>query len=418
MSFRPRLGYPILFVLVALAIVAPLAFLLVAAYGDLHRQAETSARNVVNVLEARLEATLRRAQAGLEELAAETPLEALEGAVSPALQRQVQLQLALRARHFPEITGFRLIDREGVVRFASEIESPRANALGRSYFESLRKDPTQSLVFSEVAVGRMAGRQQLYMATPIRDAHGGFAGVAMAPLELNYVQALFDAVDLGPGGVITFRRSDDGRLVLRRPAQPDRVNRTLSNNPMHMRIEAGEREGTIRYEAAIDQVERVYAYKRVGNYPFYAAAGIATRDYLAHWQRDALWAVGAATLFLCALGALLWRLHFTKQQERRAARDLQASEDRFQLLLNSVGEGICGIDRNGQHLFCNPAALQILGFSSEADLQGKDIPSLLHTHDAAGQPLAAENCLIRRAVAVGTAVHSNDGLFSDRKSVV
>jgi hypothetical protein len=72
MSFRPRLGYPILFVLVALAIVAPLAFLLVAAYGDLHRQAETSARNVVNVLEARLEATLRRAQAGLEELAAET----------------------------------------------------------------------------------------------------------------------------------------------------------------------------------------------------------------------------------------------------------------------------------------------------------------------------------------------------------
>jgi hypothetical protein len=155
-----------------------------------------------------------------------------------------------------------------VVRFASEIESPRANALGRSYFESLRKDPTQSLVFSEVAVGRMAGRQQLYMATPIRDAHGGFAGVAMAPLELNYVQALFDAVDLGPGGVITFRRSDDGRLVLRRPAQPDRVNRTLSNNPMHMRIEAGEREGTIRYEAAIDQVERVYAYKRVGNYPF------------------------------------------------------------------------------------------------------------------------------------------------------
>jgi len=204
MSFRPRLGYPILFVLVALAIVAPLAFLLVAAYGDLHRQAETSARNVVNVLEARLEATLRRAQAGLEELAAETPLEALESAVSPALQRQVQLQLALRARHFPEITGFRLIDREGVVRFASEIESPRANALGRSYFESLRKDPTQSLVFSEVAVGRMAGRQQLYMATPIRDAHGGFAGVAMAPLELNYVQALFDAVDLGPGGASPF----------------------------------------------------------------------------------------------------------------------------------------------------------------------------------------------------------------------
>ena len=412
MSFRFRLGYPVLFLFVALAIVVPLAILLAAAYGDLHRQAETNARNVVNILEARLESTLRRAQAGLEELAAETPLEALSPSAPPALRRHVQLHLALHARHFPEITGYRLIDREGVLRYASEIESPRANALGRSYFEDLRKDPTQSLVFSEVAVGRMAGRQQLYIATPLRDAHGGFAGVAMAPLELAYVQALFDGVDLGPGGVITFRRSDDGRLVLRRPAQPDRVNQTLSNNPMHMRIEAGEREGAIRYEAAIDQVERVYAYKRVGSYPFYVAAGIATRDYLAHWQRDALWAVGAATLFLCALGALLGRLHFTELGRKRAARDLQASEDRFQLLLHSVGEGICGIDRNGRHLFCNPAALQILGFTSEADLQGKDIPGLLHTHDAAGQPLAVDNCLIRRAVAVGTAVHSSDGLFS------
>ncbi len=412
MSFRFRLGYPGFFVLVALAIGALLAFLLGVAHSDLNRQAETDARNVVSVLEARLESTLRWAQAGLEELAIDTPPAILEANVSPAQRELLQRHLALKARHFPEITGFRLIDREGVVRYASEIPSPRATARERSYFEALRQDPSLPLVFSEVAVGRMAGRQQMYIALPIRDARGGFAGVAMAPLELNYVQALFDAVDLGPGGVITFRRSDDGRLVLRRPAEPDRINKTLSNNPMHMRVEAGEREGTIRYEAAIDKVERVYAFKRVGNYPFYVAAGIATRDYLAHWRRNALAAVGAATLFLAVLGGLLGRLHFTELGRKRAARELQASEDRFQLLLNSVGEGICGIDRDGHPLFCNPAALQILGYASEAELQGQDIPALLQTHDAAGQPVAPDACAVRRAVSVGTAVHSNDALFT------
>jgi len=73
MSFRFRLGYPGFFVLVALAIGALLVFLLGAAHSDLNRQAETDARNVVSVLEARLESTLRRAQAGLEELAIDTP---------------------------------------------------------------------------------------------------------------------------------------------------------------------------------------------------------------------------------------------------------------------------------------------------------------------------------------------------------
>jgi PAS domain S-box-containing protein len=54
--------------------------------------------------------------------------------------------------------------------------------------------------------------------------------------------------------------------------------------------------------------------------------------------------------------------------------DLQASEDRFQQLLGSVGEGICGMDRQGRLLFCNPAALKILGYRSEAALQGTTCP--------------------------------------------
>ena len=52
MPSRLRLGYPGFFVLVALAIGAPLVFLLVSVLGDLHRQAERDARNVVGVLEA------------------------------------------------------------------------------------------------------------------------------------------------------------------------------------------------------------------------------------------------------------------------------------------------------------------------------------------------------------------------------
>lgn len=40
--------------------------------------------------------------------------------------KSLQRKLALRARHFPEISGLRLIDAEGNVLYASDIKRPSA----------------------------------------------------------------------------------------------------------------------------------------------------------------------------------------------------------------------------------------------------------------------------------------------------
>lgn len=205
----------------------------------------------------------------------------------------------------------------------------------------------------------------------------------MAPLELDFLQKIFDSVNLGPRGVITFRRTDDGRLVLRRPARPNTVNQSLTNNPMHMRIEGGDRQGTIRYVAAIDNLERIYAYKRVGTYPFYVAAGIAIDDFLAQWRSTALTAITAVIAFLIGLAALVLRLYRSEIREGKeeAAGELQASEDRFELLLNSVGEGIYGLDREGRTTFCNPAAAEMIGGSHPDELLNQDILANILAYD-------------------------------------
>jgi len=406
---RPYIAF---FVFVLAGTLALASFLLATSYYELQGKAETDAQNVVGVLEARLEAALRRVEANLSELVVDVPLEALSVEAAPRFRQTLHHQLALRTRQFPEITGLRLIDEAGNVLYASDMEVPKATAVGRSYFEVLRQHPELPIYFSEVSVGRMTNRPLLFVALPFRDGNGRFRGVAMAPLELPYIQKLFDAVNLGPNGVITFRRSDDGRLVLRRPERPGTVNQTLSNNPMHMRVEAGQREGLIRYQAAIDKIERVYAFKRVGDYPFYVAAGIAADDFLANWWVTAAITAVAGLTFLMGLAVLLRRLQSSEIQGAEAEGKLQASEQRLQMLLNSAGEGICGIDLSGRTTFVNPAALRLLGYESDSGWQERDFLAAIHTHTADGVPLPPERCAIRQALHEGRSVHGDDDVFT------
>ena len=356
--------------LIVTGLFSLLGFFLWSSYQDQTRLATANAKNLVEVLEARLDSTLRRTQASLEELAQEVPLESLSLDARSRFAAAMTDKLARLADHFPEITGLRVIDRDGHVLYLSEkIESGQApSAKGRSYYETLKLHPEHPLFFSEVSIGRISQRPQLFAAIAIRDQQGGFAGIAMAPLELDYLGSLVNAIDIGANGVVTWRRSDDARLVMRIPERPNTVNHPLSNNPMHMRIESGERQGIIQFKAALDGIERIYAYKRVGNYPFYVAVGLATMDFLAQWQRTAYLSVCAVLLGLATLLWMMWRRSLAEYRLQVTANQLADSKERFQSLLDSMGEGICGLDTQGQLTFANPAAYKLLGAADNATM--------------------------------------------------
>ena len=81
-----------------------------------------------------------------------------------------------------------------------------------------------------------------------------------------------------------------------------------------------------------------------------------------------------------------------------AARERLAADNR--LLLDSTGEGIYGIDLQGNCTFLNRAGALLLGLNS-AEVLGKNMHALVHHRRADGSPYPADECPISRVLQTG-----------------
>ena len=98
-------------------------------------------------------------------------------------------------------------------------------------------------------------------------------------------------------------------------------------------------------------------------------------------------------------------------EEKEAERDARRANELVRLLLNSTGEGIYGIDRQGLCTFANPACASLLGFDSVDDLLGQQMHKLVHHTRPNGEPYPVEECRIYQAFHKGEGTHIDDELL-------
>ncbi|MGB7265899.1 MAG: PAS domain S-box protein, partial [Terracidiphilus sp.] len=112
-------------------------------------------------------------------------------------------------------------------------------------------------------------------------------------------------------------------------------------------------------------------------------------------------AVAALETAASSLGQMLART-----QERGQAAELKHQQD---VLLDSVADGICGLDRQGRVRFANPAAARLLGAPADS-LTGKPIHELLH--GAAPVDIrCGDECLLRTAASQSTSTSGEETIF-------
>jgi len=100
------------------------------------------------------------------------------------------------------------------------------------------------------------------------------------------------------------------------------------------------------------------------------------------------------------------------EERQRAELALEQLSHQNELILNSVGEGLCGLDLQRKITFVNSAAAKLLGYRVE-ELIGQPINILLD-HPGAGSPDTAEALAIYTSLNHG-AVHQSTGITFWRK---
>lgn len=104
-------------------------------------------------------------------------------------------------------------------------------------------------------------------------------------------------------------------------------------------------------------------------------------------------------------------VHTDITQRKHAEIAVQQSAERIQMLLDSVAEGIYGVDMQGNCTFINSAGLRLLGYQRETDLLGKNMHAMIHHTRPDGSHYPMEECRLYRSMQSQEDVHVSDEVF-------
>ena len=97
--------------------------------------------------------------------------------------------------------------------------------------------------------------------------------------------------------------------------------------------------------------------------------------------------------------------------ERRQAQEaVERLQHQIELILNSAGEGILGLDTRGNHTFINPAAARMLGYEAE-ELLGISSHKTWHHSKPDGSPYPVEECPIHASYRNGIPHMAENEMF-------
>lgn len=339
-------------------LLSTVALVLLDARQDAWNQADNSTSNLARALERDLSAEMRSIDLAL--VAIKSILnDTAHGRISPELQRTLIQDRVRSTRYLDSVA---VLDASGSQVFDSRGEVPddAPNLADRDYFTAHRDRADVGFYVSRPFRSRRTNIWSLGFSRRLSYADGRFAGVVMGAIRLDRLDAaVFDGLQLGPGGALTVFRAD-GVILARSPNDERQLGRDLSGSPVVSRaltVPAGHYVTV----AAVDGVKRLYAHRRLRGAPLMINVAMSVDDIYAAWRMKALF-IGSMTIVLIAI-AVGMALLLQRALARRRVMELAAreSEAGFRLLSENSNDMVSPMDATGRRLYLSPASEKIFG---------------------------------------------------------
>lgn len=280
-----------------------------------------------------------------------------------AQDRRIQIE-ALLLRHQQRTAGvdaMYLADADGEFVAHSVGATNGVNVRGRTHFQTLKRQPMTAVAVSEASLGRLTKTWGVTIGRRIDLPNGDFAGMVGAhlPLATNFTD-FYSGLPLGKDSAITLR-DPDNRLLVRHPPVEAKLGQPVATGGwIREHLLAGDIEGVITIASNIDGIERVFAFRRLSDYPIYATIGLSLDEALAGWKSERKTVAAGAVLILLA-GAFI---HAMLRRNQRAEQGLAESAARFRGLAEQTLVGILLYGEHGPEYF-NPGFARIFGYTED-----------------------------------------------------
>ncbi len=216
----------------------------------------------------------------------------------------------------------------------------------------------------------------------IANAQGRELMVA-AGLDPRYYYDLFERAKLGPDGVVALTGFD--AIVRARAGNPQAIaGQNLTGSVLFDLIKARP-QGQYRAASRYDQVQRLYGYRVLADYPLVITVGVGEEAAFADWQRRrGNYVLGAVLATLLIAAATAGWLYFVVLQ-RRWTREIEASGENYLKLFEDNPLPMWVFDpESHRFLAVNHAAVAHYGYSREEFLAmgiddirpAEDVPKL------------------------------------------
>ena len=374
MKLKFRLTPTLVALVSAVLMLAYTGYDLARERGETIARAELQTQNFAQLLEEHARQTLHRVGTHLAQAdAALVPLRRADGLdVS-----QAQLLLAQLLPTDRLIENVLLLGDHGALLLSTKVEPSLGYGAGASsdYFAPHVRGADRELVFGS-PVKAADGQWLLPVSRRLGNVGTALDGVLVAMVRAAYFQTFYDSIERGPDGFTTLFLSS-GSAVVTSPLADAVIGKNWSHSPMFRQHLPAWPTGTVRQVVVKDEIERIYSYRALNDYPVVVTYGLSMASVLGAWQQSA-WNHGllmVLALLLVAGAAIALR----RQEALRQAtvRDLKNSELHLRSIIETEPECIKIVDAQGRLLQMNPAGLAMIEADSMAQVQGQPVLDLI-----------------------------------------
>ncbi|HZR75202.1 bifunctional diguanylate cyclase/phosphodiesterase [Bradyrhizobium sp.] len=323
--------------------------------------------NLAGSLIQHAELTFRTADAillGVVERVERKPLDA-------GLRERLKAWFAKEIKNSNQFVAFGVLDEHGTMVVNMLGAEKPGQFADRDYFIYHRSHDDEELRIGRPVHGRTTGQWHIPVTRRINKADGTFGGVAIAAVNPQYFQDIYDRLELGDNSAVMLATTD-GTLLVRRPFVDANVGRDITTTHIFPQVQTA-RTGSVEIKASIDGVTRYNSFEKGNTYPVFVVVAQNMEALLAPWRESAIrrlieTAVMAGLILL--MGAFVWR---ATRNLAKSSLELSRTNARFDAALANMPAGLSMFDADGKLMVWNQRYLDLYGMSSEVVGPGTDV---------------------------------------------